>query len=81
MYEIVGTRANSAFRVGPRYFYEKRSRFAPGIDPTTGGPVALVMEGTDDQVVKTDGKPDWSFVTDPRDPNYGKVKVKGSLVG
>ena len=48
--QIIGTRSTSSFRVPSDYFYLKRDRFAPGVDPTTGGPCALVDDNTDNVV-------------------------------
>lgn len=69
-YEIIGLRPHSTFRVQEDYFWHKRHRLPAGIDPTTGGPVAVVQAGTDDLV------PGAYIVTDTRDRDYGRVKVR-----
>ncbi len=48
-YEIIGTRPDSAFRV-PSDYFERKPKFAPGVDPTTGGPCRVVEPGTDTPV-------------------------------
>lgn len=75
-YEIIGTRSGSAFRVPLDYFFDKRDRFQPFVDPTTGGPVAIVYEGTDDLVDKAKV----TMVRDRTDKNWGRVYVDESPV-
>lgn len=66
--EIIGTRPNSGFRVREDYFFNKR-RFSAGIDPTTGGPCAVVYAGTDDRV------PGAYIDRDPESRDYGRVVI------
>ena len=44
--QIIGLRPTSTFRV-PADWYLVKPRFAPGVDPTTGGPVVVVHDNTD----------------------------------
>lgn len=70
-YEIIGTRPNSAFRVPIDYFLRHNDRFRPMIDPTTGGPCAVVEADTDDVIDPRRV----SYVRDSRDPNCGRVTI------
>lgn len=45
--QIIGTRPHSTWRV-PANWYVMKTRFPPGVDPTTGGPVCVVYDNTDE---------------------------------
>lgn len=64
--QIIGLRPTSAFRVPADWFMVK-PRFAPGVDPTTGGPVVVVHDNTDTHAE--------GFLVDhdPRSPSYRQV--------
>jgi len=44
--QIIGIRAGSTWRV-PADWYVAKPRYTPGVDPTCGGPVAVVHDNTD----------------------------------
>ena len=64
--QIIGTRADSTWRV-PADWYMQKQRFAPCIDPTTGGPVAVVHDHSD---VHFEG---YLVDTDQTSPTYRQV--------
>lgn len=75
--QIIGTRPHSGFRAGPE-FYIHNHHYHPGIDPHTGGPVAVVDDWTDDV------REDYMVDTDPQSPTFrhvrprpGKIAKKG----
>ena len=66
--EIIGQRPHSGFRVHEDYFNDKRGKFAPGVDPTTGGPILIVYDKTDDVVPGVH-----MYIGDPDNPKTGKI--------
>jgi len=64
--QIIGTRANSSFRVYERYFRDKQ-RFMAAVDPDTGGPCAVVEDYTDKVI------PGVHINTDRSSNNYGLI--------
>ena len=64
--QIIGIRIDSTWRV-PSDFYVTKSRYEPGIDPTTGGPVAVVHDHSD---VHAEG---FLVDTDPASPTHRQV--------
>lgn len=57
--QLIGTRPNSTWRVSAD-FYQRKQRYTPGVDPQTGGPVAVVYDWTDNPVpgYRLDTNPD-----------------------
>lgn len=64
---ICGRITPCGFRVGPRYFVEKRHKFVPGICPRCGGPLSIVKAFTDTLA------PGYVMVVDPQSPDAGAV--------
>lgn len=64
--QIIGIRPYSAFRVPADWYMQKRD-FMPGLDPTTGGPVAVVHDHTD---IHAEG---YLVDLDPNSPSYRQV--------
>jgi len=69
--QLIGTRDASTFRVPADYFEEKPT-FTPGVDPTTGGPVKVVEDFTDDAPDAPAGKR-WRLDLDPDSRTYRRV--------
>jgi len=72
--QIIGTRPNSAFRVDDQYFVSKPYQTV-GVDPTTGGPVMVVEDFTDDPPIAKEGHR-WVVDTDPQSPTFRQVTQK-----
>jgi len=69
--QIIGTRDNSMFRVPANYFKEHRN-FTAGIDPTTGGPILVVDDYTDDPANARPGHK-WVVDINPHSPDFRNV--------
>jgi len=64
--ELICTRPNCSFRVHDRYFRDK-ARFTPGICPVDGGPIRVVTDHTDQQILNK------KIDIDPSSDNYRLV--------
>jgi len=76
--QIIGARAGSSFRVNADYFEEKPA-FTPGVDPTTGGPVMVVNDNTDDPASAPNGQR-YVVDCDPASNTYRRVILVGQPV-
>lgn len=66
--QIIGSRPNSSFRVNDQYFVQ-RTWMTPGQDPTSGGPLKIVEDWTDDPPVARQGH-HWVLDVDPNSNTY-----------
>lgn len=69
--QIIGSRPESTFRV-PSDYFEEKTAFMPGVDPTTGGPCTVVDDYSDTPAKSAAGMK-WVVDIDPDSRTFRKV--------